>query len=178
MPEHDHYNGSRYVRRCYGYLAVNGQIIEFPDIEAGVVKVQSGSEKTLLTAERKAVSRLLRSQHSIAHEPIDAPPVARSKRMRAAQANDNALSKKARQRTTKASKYEETGRIPATSGVAERFFSMVKCSVGYLRKSMSASTLETVLFLKLNWDFVTLDSVAAAIERSNDAEYVDYSDDE
>ncbi|KAE9020582.1 hypothetical protein PR001_g13566 [Phytophthora rubi] len=161
-----------------GYLGVNGQIVEFPDFEAGVVKVQSGSEKTLLAAERKAVSHLLCLQHSIAHEPIDAPRVARSKRKRAAQALDNALSKKARQRTTKASKYEETGWIPATSVVAERFFSMVKSSVGYLRKSMSASTLETVMFLKLNWDLVTLGSVSAAIERSNDAEYVVYSDDE
>ncbi|EGZ25718.1 hypothetical protein PHYSODRAFT_326704 [Phytophthora sojae] len=47
---------------------------------AGIVKVQSGSEKTLLAAERKAVSRLLRSQHSTAPQPIDAPPTAFSKR--------------------------------------------------------------------------------------------------
>ncbi|KAG6972012.1 hypothetical protein JG687_00001712 [Phytophthora cactorum] len=36
----------------------------------------------------------------------------------------------------------------------ERLFSTIKCMLGYLRKRMSAETLETILFLKMNWNLL------------------------
>lgn len=64
------------------------------------------------------------------------------------------------------SKYLAVSWIPATSVVVERFFSTVKSTIGYLRKSMSSETLEVIMFLKLNWDLVTLADVSAAIVQS------------
>ncbi|ETI44817.1 hypothetical protein F443_10510 [Phytophthora nicotianae P1569] len=43
---------------------------------------------------------------------------------------------------------------------------IIKSTVGYLRKSMSQETLEVIMFLKLNWDLVTLVDVSKAIEQS------------
>ncbi|KAG2758943.1 hypothetical protein Pcac1_g28977 [Phytophthora cactorum] len=56
--------------------------------------------------------------------------------------------------------------IPATSVAVERFFSTVKSTVGYLRKSMSQENLEVIIFLTLNWDLVTLAVVSKAIQES------------
>ncbi|ETP49982.1 hypothetical protein F442_04590 [Phytophthora nicotianae P10297] len=54
-------------------------------------------------------------------------PASRSKRKRTAEELDQAIAKKARNR---GSKYIEANWIPETSVVAERFFSMVKSSLG------------------------------------------------
>ncbi|KAG6953312.1 hypothetical protein JG687_00012473 [Phytophthora cactorum] len=60
----------------------------------------------------------------------------------------------------------DTKWIPATSVAIERFFSTVKSTVGYLRKSMSQENLEVIIFLTLNWDLVTLAVVSKAIQES------------
>ncbi|KAG2783588.1 hypothetical protein Pcac1_g6989 [Phytophthora cactorum] len=39
-------------------------------------------------------------------------------------------------------------------------------TVGYMRKSMSQENLEVIIFLKLNWDIVTLADVSKAIQES------------
>ncbi|KAG1711130.1 hypothetical protein DVH05_013846 [Phytophthora capsici] len=49
--------------------------------------------------------------------------------------------------------------IPATSVVVDRFFSTVKCTVGYLRKSLSHENREVIMYLKMNWDLVTLTTI-------------------
>ncbi|KAG2892513.1 hypothetical protein PC115_g18790 [Phytophthora cactorum] len=64
------------------------------------------------------------------------------------------------------SKFIDTKWIPATSVAVERFFSTVKSTVGYLRKSMSQENLEVIIFLTLNWDLVTLAVVSKAIQES------------
>ncbi|KAG2786315.1 hypothetical protein PC129_g20646 [Phytophthora cactorum] len=64
------------------------------------------------------------------------------------------------------SKFIDTKWIPATSVAVERFFSTVKSTVGYLRKSMSQENLEVIIFLTLNWDLVTLADVSKAIQES------------
>ncbi|ETO79787.1 hypothetical protein F444_05582 [Phytophthora nicotianae P1976] len=160
-------------------LAAGGEVVECPDFEAGLAKIQCGAEKTLLVPERHAVARLLRSPAGQSDQRRNTVPASLPKRKRTAGELDQAIAKKARNRGTKESKYIEANWIPTTFVVAERFSSMVKSSIGYLRKSMSASTLETVMFLKLNWDLVTLGSVSAAIENSKNTEWsnqVDYID--
>ncbi|KAG3189359.1 hypothetical protein PC128_g11803 [Phytophthora cactorum] len=42
----------------------------------------------------------------------------------------------------------------------------VQSTVGYMRKSMSQENLEVIIFLKLNWDIVTLADVSKAIQES------------
>ncbi|ETL36588.1 hypothetical protein L916_11457 [Phytophthora nicotianae] len=49
-------------------------------------------------------------------------------------------------------------------------FATVKSTVGYLRKSMSQETLEVIMFLKLNWDLVTLVDISKAIEQSKSSD--------
>ncbi|KAE8996183.1 hypothetical protein PR003_g22480 [Phytophthora rubi] len=92
------------------------------------------------------------------------------KRKRAAEALEEKISKKARKRSAPASKFVDVSRVPPTSVAAERLFSTVKRTVGYLQKSMSHDTLEVVMFLKLNWDLVTLADVSKPIERSKSTE--------
>ncbi|ETL91495.1 hypothetical protein L917_09962 [Phytophthora nicotianae] len=79
-----------------------------------------------------------------------------SKRKRATDVLDDKISKKVLERSGPQSKFIDASWIPPTSVAAERFFSTVKSTVGYLRKSMSQETLEVIMFLKLNWGLGTL----------------------
>ncbi|OWY99709.1 LOW QUALITY PROTEIN: hypothetical protein PHMEG_00029250 [Phytophthora megakarya] len=70
------------------------------------------------------------------------------------------------------SKYIVTTWIPATSRVTELVFATVKSTVGYillvyLRKSLSHENLERIMYLKLNWDLVTLGDVLNVIKRAS-----------
>ncbi|GMF34364.1 unnamed protein product [Phytophthora fragariaefolia] len=130
------------------YLAPDADIVECPDFERVLAKIQGGGDFTLLRNDRKTPNK--------------------SKRKRAAEALDEKISKKARKRSTRQSKYLDSSWIPATSVVVERFFSTVKSTIGYLRKSMSSETLQVIMFLKLNWDLVTLADVSSAIVQSKD----------
>ncbi|ETP40704.1 hypothetical protein F442_12025 [Phytophthora nicotianae P10297] len=47
---------------------------------------------------------------------------------------------------------------------------IIKSTVGYLRKSMSQETLEVIMFLKLNWDLVTLVDKSKAIVQSKSSD--------
>ncbi|EGZ09245.1 hypothetical protein PHYSODRAFT_381236, partial [Phytophthora sojae] len=57
---------------------------------------------------------------------------------------------RAKAREEDRSKYIDLNWLPATSVEVERLFSTMKCMLGYLRKRMSAETLETILFLRMN----------------------------
>ncbi|KAE9108189.1 hypothetical protein PF010_g12003 [Phytophthora fragariae] len=165
-----------YYENMEKYLAADANIVELPEFERGLAKFQAGVESTLSRTERKALNRLLVSPQ--------APPPATStraatcsrltasqmKRKRAAEALEEKISKKARKRSAPASKFVDVSRVPPTSVAAERLFSTVKRTVGYLQKSMSHDTLEVVMFLKLNWDLVTLADVSKPIERSKSTE--------
>ncbi|KAE9050056.1 hypothetical protein PR001_g2739 [Phytophthora rubi] len=147
------------------YLAPDADIVECPDFKRGLAKIQGG-EFTLLRNERKARHRLLAEPQDQPRTVATSSTPNKSKRKRAAEALDENISKKARKMSTRQSKYSDASWIPATSIVVERFFSTVKSTIGYLRKSMSSETLEVIMFLKLNWDLVTLADVSSAIVQS------------
>ncbi|KAG2984823.1 hypothetical protein PC119_g20298 [Phytophthora cactorum] len=94
------------------------------------------------------------------------PTTKTTKRKRAAEAVDVKITKRARKRGGLKSKYIDTKWVPSTSVAVERFFSTVKSTMDYLWKSMSHKYLEVIMFLKLNWDLVTLADVSKAIQES------------
>ncbi|ETI42833.1 hypothetical protein L914_11673 [Phytophthora nicotianae] len=93
-----------------------------------------------------------------------------SKRKRAADVLDENISKKVLKCSVPQSTFIDASWIPPTSVAAERFFSTVKSTVGYLRKSMSQENLDVVILLKLNWDLVTLVDKSKAIVQSKSSD--------
>ncbi|KAE8994341.1 hypothetical protein PF011_g16763 [Phytophthora fragariae] len=111
-------------------------IVECPEFECGLAKVQAGMDSTLSRGERKLLHRI-------------SAELTHTRRL---------------QRRLKKTEAKACCRV-------ERFFSTVKSTVGYWRKSMSASTPETVMFLKLDLDLVTPADVFTAIENSKSTDH-------
>ncbi|KAG9409211.1 hypothetical protein AC1031_022115 [Aphanomyces cochlioides] len=128
-------------------IGPNAKIVADPAFESTLVKLETGS--TLNSVEKEAAS-----------DPVK----------RAAIDLDNEIKKRARGRVNTTQPYEDVSWIPPTSVVVERFFSGVKCMIGYLRKSMERTTLEVIIYLKLNWDLVSLGNVSQAIKLSKATE--------
>ncbi|OWZ23822.1 hypothetical protein PHMEG_0001232 [Phytophthora megakarya] len=148
------------------YLAPDADIVESGVFESGLAKIQAGVATSFMRNERKALHRLTTTDPDQSPTAPVEKVTARSKRKRAADALDEKLKKKSRRRRGPQSKFIDATWIPATSVIAERFFSAVKSTVGYLRKRLSHENLEMIMYLKLNWDLVTLADVSKAIERA------------
>ncbi|ETI29717.1 hypothetical protein L917_10490 [Phytophthora nicotianae] len=121
---------------------------------------------------KKALSRLLVTSQADSQTTPSTATITLSKRKRAADVLDEMISKKALRRSGPQSKIIDASWIPPTSVAAERLFSTVKGTVGYLRKSMSQDNLKVIMFSKLNWDLVTLVNVSKAIEQSKSSDDV------
>ncbi|ETN06428.1 hypothetical protein F441_12086 [Phytophthora nicotianae CJ01A1] len=93
-----------------------------------------------------------------------------SKRKRAADVLDEKISKKVLKCSGPQSKFIDASWIPPTLVAAERFFSTVKSTMGYLRKRMSQENLDVVILLKLNWDLVTLVDKSKVIVQSKSSD--------
>ncbi|GMF30679.1 unnamed protein product [Phytophthora lilii] len=132
---------------------------------------QAGEETALLRSERNALRHLI-STYQPQLQSTTTSPGSKSKRKRAAEALNEKINKESRKRKGPESKFIDVKWIPATSVVVERIFSSVKTTVGYLRKRMSHETLEVIMFLKLNWDLVTLADVSKTIENAKDSNSV------
>ncbi|ETP28341.1 hypothetical protein F442_22367 [Phytophthora nicotianae P10297] len=121
---------------------------------------------------KKALSRLLVTSQADSQTTPSTATITLSKRKRAADVLDEMISKKALRRSGPQSKIIDASWISPTSVAAERLFSTVKGTVGYLRKSMSQDNLKVIMFSKLNWDLVTLVNVSKAIEQSKSSDDV------
>ncbi|KAE9109314.1 hypothetical protein PF007_g12291 [Phytophthora fragariae] len=147
------------------YLTSDADIVERTGFERGLAKVHAGMEATHSRGERKVQHRLLAAPQAD-HAPQLQRWLKEVEVKACCRGSGQKNSKKARKRTALQSKSIDVSWTTATSVVVERFFSTVKSTVGYLRKCMSASTLETVMFLKLNWDLVTLPDFSTTVENS------------
>ena len=63
--------------------------------------------------------------------------------------------------------YLDLAQLPVTSNIVERFFSEVKINLTYLRNRLLPSTLETIMFLKMNSPFWNKMTVHKAIRNIN-----------
>ncbi|OWZ06336.1 hypothetical protein PHMEG_00021418 [Phytophthora megakarya] len=132
------------------YLSPTASLVKFPDFENGVVTLLSGKQSKLSRSERVAVAKLLL--------PTDCEPSIQTKKRSFAEnalANDNP-----------APSSEDLKWIPPTSNDVERLFSRAGIVFSRLRRGMSPTTLESVLFLQQNRSLWDANVVADAIERS------------
>ncbi|ETI30361.1 hypothetical protein F443_22518, partial [Phytophthora nicotianae P1569] len=126
-------------------LAANAAIVNYPNLESGLVKLQRGEA---LTAAEKVVCSQFRLR--------DAGEAVEEQR--------DLIVKEAfkRRKVAKRAAYEDVAFIPPTSNECERFFSSVKLVYTDLRKRMELEKLEKVVCLLYNkelWDVQVVDDV-------------------
>ena len=127
------------------HLHKNGAIVNNPDFENGIVKIQAGREADLSTYEKDAVKIFLKPNQAPPVRAEAVTPVATSFFQRSV---ERANSEK-RQRLSDSS-YRSTEHVSFTSNVAERLFTVAKLNMSHLRSHMDPQTLNIILFLKFN----------------------------
>ncbi|ETI53194.1 hypothetical protein F443_03808 [Phytophthora nicotianae P1569] len=110
------------------------------------------------------------NSQSESEDNLSEPP---AKRKRTPSEVKAAIIKRAKTREEHKSAFVDLAWIPATSVQAERLFSLVKCTLGYLRKRMSVETLESILYLRMNWDLVTNEIVSKSIKTAREEDLED-----
>ncbi|OWZ13971.1 hypothetical protein PHMEG_00012618 [Phytophthora megakarya] len=131
-------------------LSPTASLVKFPDFENGVVKLLPGKQSKLSRSERVAVAKLLL--------PTDCEPKIQTKKRSFAEtalANDKP-----------APSSEDLKWIPPTSNDVKRLSSRAGIVFSRLRRGMSPTTLESVMFLQQSRSLWDGNVVADAIERS------------
>ncbi|KAG6611487.1 uncharacterized protein IUM83_15634 [Phytophthora cinnamomi] len=129
-------------------LAVNAAIVNYPNLESGLVKLQRG--EALTAAEKVVCSQFGLRGSNKAGETVEE--------------QGDSIAKEAfkRRKVAKRAAYEDIAYVPPTSSECERFFSSVKLVYTDLRKRLEPATLEKVICLLYNkelWDVQVVDDV-------------------
>jgi len=139
-------------------IRTNYHLINNPNFEKGIVKVQRGNEGNLTAAEASAIKRFQLPRAEDAEEDV----------AHADETDENfadtILNKRPK---TSLSKYRSLKHLSATSNVCERLFSKAKRIMTDQRSSMHAGTLERLLFLYANaslWDVHLIDEMISRKE--------------
>jgi hypothetical protein len=129
------------------HLKSDSAIVNNPDFENGIIKIQSGKEAELTDAEVTAIQIFKKPDILSRNQVVGSPePAAYASSIR------DSLRAEKRQRT-EASQYRKTFHVSTTSNVCERLNSNARLIMNYLRKHMDPDTLQLILFLKHNRDF-------------------------
>lgn len=136
-------------------LAATAAIVNYPDLELGVVKLQRGEALNL--AEKTACAE------------FRAPSVEQAPEIGA---DDSSIVKTTfkRRKVARRSYFVDVAYIPPTSNECECFLSSAKLVLLDLRKRMNPEKLEMVMCLMYNrdlWDVSTVDEVRSRIGRNN-----------
>ena len=125
-------------------LQKNSPIVNDPNFENGIAKLQAGEELDLTRSEKDAVRIYLRSDSDYCNntEDDEAEVGYAEKILQSAQ--------KLKKRKVEISKYRCTSHVVCTSNTCERLFSAAKLIISVLRKRMHPTTLNMLLFLKAN----------------------------
>ncbi|ETP50142.1 hypothetical protein F442_04453 [Phytophthora nicotianae P10297] len=129
-------------------LVANAAIVNYPNLESGLVKLQRGEA---LTAAEKVACSQFRLRDA-------------DKSVEAVEEQRDLIVKEAfkRRKVAKLAAYEDVAFIPPTSNECERFYSSVKLVYTDLRKRMEPEKLEKVMCLLYNkelWDVQVVDDV-------------------
>ncbi|ETI34368.1 hypothetical protein F443_19114 [Phytophthora nicotianae P1569] len=146
------YSNYLYTNGDFVILIILAEIVHRPDFESGCVRVLKGQGQRLTRSEKSAL------------EAFRVIPAAQ-----AARVGDDAETggsfverfQKRRRLEQHQPAYELLGRIPPTSNLAERFFSVARNTFGLQRHSLQPYTLEMLLFLRQNeifWDARTVEN--------------------
>jgi hypothetical protein len=141
-------------------LKKNASIVNDPNFENAIVKIQGGQESTLNPSEKAAVRHLLKVPEVAGSPNAEIP----TRSFADSILEDARASKSSR---TETSKYRSTDHVAATSNICERLLSQAKLIMSDLRRSMDPDTLSKVLFLKGNpslWlDITVIDEIIAEV---------------
>jgi len=158
------------------YIAISNQrLIQCPDFENGIVKIQSGQERSLTATERSAVEIFILPAAAARLEPAEDADLSFAESL----LRDGRNVKRRRLAT---SKYRSTEHVSATSNVCERLFSRARLIMNHLRSHMDPDSCEMLLFLKVNselWSSPRLiDEIIAERRKAGVLEEGDDEDDE
>ena len=146
------------------HLAADADIVDNKDFDSGIVKIQRGIERTLTTAQKRAVSRFLLDGE------VDVEEAEEEKEETYASRIVNRSVRQRLENTTAASRYRSTNHVNISSNMAERLFSYAKINMRDKRKSMSPYHLELLLFLRSNIDMWDASTVQDCIDNPREDE--------
>ena len=133
------------------YLAPDSEIVNNPDFENGIVKVLKGS--AISTMEKIALCDL-ETHSTVAGDDEEQNDSDMDYGIQLLQSS---------RKKRRISVGYSVSRIPVTSNVVERFFSQVKLNVTNMRNSLLPSTLEAIMFIKMNAALITAATVQKAL---------------
>jgi hAT family C-terminal dimerisation region len=137
------------------YLDMDAQIVNNKDFENGIVKVINGN--AVLTEQECQALKRLRVEEVTDWQDVyssSTNPAEYGKKM---------LEQARKRRRLNKSTYTDLSLIPISSNTVERFFSQVKLNLNNLRNSLLPSTLETIMFIKMNNALITASWVEKAM---------------
>jgi hypothetical protein len=150
------------------YLSPTASIVNNPAFETAIVKLLR-NEAPLNDSDKAQLSRFEvqngNNEHNTATDGMEEEEEL--------EVGVLAALKNHRKRQRENQLYIDMKLLPVTSNIVERFFSQVKLTLTYLRNSLLPSTLEIVMFLKLNAEFMTKMTVHMALTNGVSASTVD-----
>jgi hypothetical protein len=132
------------------HLKTNHEIVNNPDFENGIIKIQNGQEAALTREEKSAVKIFLKPVAPIV-PVIQAEAPDQNRAGFAADLLRRAHEDKRRRLTT--SKYQDVTHVSPTTVINERLFSNCRVIMNHLRKNMDPDSLELLIFLKINSEY-------------------------
>lgn len=167
------------------YLSADADIIQDPVLERAIVKIQDGQP---LSAEEIAHAQCFElptsaiataEANATQDESVSFAEMALKRRKITVPASTSSIggaqsgrAGRSRRNCTPAQpQYQDLRFIPPTSNICERFFSLAKLVYSDLRKAMKRTTLEMILFLRLNRHLWDMDMVQKVVrDRASDAD--------
>lgn len=140
------------------YLAPDAQIVNNPAFENAIVQFLR-DEDGLSMEDRAQLKCFELTEADIEEENAEDEEGAGTGAL--------VVMKRHRKRKRVGRKYVQIELLPITSNIVERFFSQVKLNLTYLRNSLLPSTLETIMFLKMNKSFMSKMTVQTAMNKIN-----------
>jgi hypothetical protein len=156
------------------HLKSDSDIVNNPNFENGIIKIQSGMEADLTREEITAVKVFKKPDYLPRNQVAGSPePTGYASSIR------DSLRAEKRQRT-ETSQYRKTLHVSTTSNICERLNSNARLIMNYLRKHMDPDTLQLIIFLKYNRDFWKTEKVIDDIlgDQTLDEDESDVEEDE
>lgn len=139
-------------------LGPKAAIVENPQFESAIVKIQDGFEHRLTPTEKRAVQHLL----------MPAKELGKRKSTGEKNLADELLKRHKTCKETQASRYMNTKFIVPTSNMCERLFSVAGWAMTNRRKSVSPARFEEQLFLNVNQSMWSISDVHAVVQKRNE----------
>ena len=137
------------------YIAHDSSIIQYPDFERGVTKIQNGATNSLTLSERKSVKMLL-STNEVEEEDIEVSEMI-SIRERIA---------KRQKMSHHRDEYINCDFILGSVAEVERVWSISEYILSNHRRSLTPRTLEALVFLRYNEKYWNLELVCEALKNA------------